>query len=133
MRESPKVQLLRRQPLLERCSARQLAEIASTVDEIEVPAGATLVKEGALGHEFVLLAEGVADVESGGELVGELGPGDYFGEIALVTGDRRTATVTARTSARLLVFNAPAFRALLARTPRVRRQVVSRAALRLAS
>ena len=52
---------------------------------------------------------------------------------ALVTGSHRTASVTTRTPARLLVFNAPAFRALLSRAPRVRRKVVSRAALRLAS
>jgi Cyclic nucleotide-binding domain len=57
-------------------------------------------------------------VESDGELVSELGPGDYFGEIALVTGARRTASITTRTPARLLVFNAPAFRALLSRAPR---------------
>ena len=133
MRENPKIQLLRRMPLFEHCSTRQLSHIASTVDEVDVPAGLTLTREGTLGHEFVLLAEGVADVESDGELVGELGPGDYFGEIALVTGERRTATVTTRTPARLLVFNEPAFRALLARAPRVRRKVVSRAALRLAS
>lgn len=133
MRENPKVRLLRRQPLFEHCSTRELAQIASTVDELEVPAGCTIAREGALGHEFVLLAEGVADVESDGTRVNELGPGDYFGEIALVTGERRTATVTTRTPARLLVFNAPAFRALLARAPRVRRKVVSTAALRLAS
>jgi CRP-like cAMP-binding protein len=133
MRDNSKIQLLRRQPLFEHCSKRELAQIAPTVDELDVPAGYTLVEQGALGHEFVVLAEGIADVESDGERVNELGPGDYLGEIALVTGERRTATVTTRTPARLLVFNAPAFRALLARAPRVRRKVVSRAALRLAS
>lgn len=133
MRRNAKVELLRRQPLFEDCSRRQLVEIAATVDEVVVPAGRTVAREGALGHEFVVLAEGVADVESDGAIVGTLGPGDYLGEIALVTGGRRTATVTTRTPARLLVFSAPAFRALLARAPRVRRKVVSRAALRLAS
>lgn len=133
MRRNAKVELLRRQPLFEDCSRRQLVEIAATVDEVVVPAGRTVAREGALGHEFVVLAEGVADVESDGAIVSTLGPGDYFGEIALVTGGRRTATVTTRTPARLLVFSAPAFRALLARAPRVRRKVVSRAALRLAS
>lgn len=133
MRGNSKIQLLRRQPLFEHCSTRELAEIASTVDEIDVPAGRTVAREGVLGHEFVVLAEGIADVESNGELVNELGPGDFFGEIALVTGERRTATVRTRTPARLLVFNAPAFRALLARAPRIRRTVVASAALRLAS
>jgi CRP-like cAMP-binding protein len=132
MRADPKVQLLRGVPLFEHCSTRQLAEIASTVDQIDVPAGRAVAREGAQGHEFVVLADGIADVESRGEVVNKLGPGDFFGEIALVTGEPRTATVTTRTPARLLVFNAPAFRALLARAPRVRRRVVASAALRLA-
>ena len=84
--------------------------------------------------EVVVLADGIAGGESdGGEFVSEFGPGDYLGEIAVVTGARRSASVTTRTPARLLVFDAPAFRALLSRAPRVRRKVVSSAALRLAS
>ncbi|MGH2972472.1 MAG: cyclic nucleotide-binding domain-containing protein [Gaiellaceae bacterium] len=133
MRENPKVQLLRSTPLFAHCSSRQLAEIASTVDEIDVPAGRTVAREGLIGHEFVVLADGIADVEQDGQIVNKLGPGDFFGEIALVTGEPRTATVTTRTPARLLVFSAPAFRALLARAPRVRRRVVASAALRAAS
>lgn len=133
MTKNPKVELLRGVPLFEHCSTRQLAEIAATVDEIDLPAGRTLTKEGLAGKEFVVLAEGIADVESEGQLVNTLGPGDFFGEISLVTGMPRTATVTTRSPARLLVLTAPAFRSLLDRAPRIRRRVMAAAALRLAS
>jgi CRP-like cAMP-binding protein len=132
MAKNPKVQALRQVPLFEHCSTRQLARIARTVDEVDLPEGRTLTQEGSTGKEFVVLAEGIADVESDGELVNTLGPGDYFGEISLVSGLPRTATVTTRSPARLLVFNAPAFRALIARAPLIRRRVVASAAFRLA-
>ena len=131
MTDNRKIKALKSVPLFAQCSTRELAEIAKTVDEIDLPEGRTLAKEGLTGKEFVVLAEGIADVESNGELVNTLGPGDFFGEISLVTGVPRTATVTTRSPARLLVLSAPAFRALLAHAPRIRRRVVAAAALRL--
>jgi len=132
MNNNSKIKALRAVPLFDQCSTRELAEIARTVDEIDLPEGRTLTQEGLTGKEFVVLAEGIADVESDGELVNTLGPGDFFGEISLVTGMPRTATVTTRSPARLLVLSAPAFRSLLGRAPRIRRRVVAAAALRLA-
>ncbi|HEY8030446.1 MAG TPA: cyclic nucleotide-binding domain-containing protein [Gaiellaceae bacterium] len=132
MTNNSKIKALKGVPLFAHCSTRQLAEIAKTVDEIDLPEGRTLTREGLTGKEFVVLAEGIADVESGGAVVNTLGPGDFFGEISLVTGLPRTATVTTRSPARLLVLSAPAFRSLLARAPRIRRRVVAAAALRLA-
>lgn len=133
MNRNSKIDLLRRIPLFEQCSGKELAELATTVDEIDLPEGRTLTREGLTGKEFVVLAEGIADVETDGKLVNTLGPGDFFGEISLVAGIPRTATVTTRSPARLVVFTAPAFRALLARAPRIRRRVVAAAALRLVS
>jgi CRP-like cAMP-binding protein len=132
MTDDPKIKALRGVPLFATCSTRELAEIAKAVDEVDLPEGRTLTREGLSGREFVVLAEGIADVESDGELLNTLGPGDFFGEISLVTGQPRTATVTTRSPARLLVLSAPAFRSLLARAPRIRRRVVAAAALRLA-
>ncbi len=132
MKKNPKVEALRRVPLFEHCSGRELSKMAATVDEVDLPEGRTLTHEGLYGKEFVVLADGIADVEQDGEVVNRLGPGDFFGEISLVTGMPRTATVTTRSPARLLVLNAHAFRSLLAQAPLIRRRVVSAAALRLA-
>ena len=132
MNANPKVDLLKQVPLFQQLSDRELKAVAALADEVDVPAGRALTREGLAGKEFVVLAEGIADVERDGEVVNHLGPGDYFGEISLVTGQPRTATVTTRSPSRLLVLTAPAFRSLLDRTPRLRQRVVARAALRLA-
>jgi CRP/FNR family cyclic AMP-dependent transcriptional regulator len=133
MNSNPKVDLLKQVPLFQQLSNRELNALAGIADEIDVPAGRALTREGLSGREFVVLAEGIADVEQGGEVVNRLGPGDYFGEIALLTGEPRTATVTTRSPSRLLVLTAPAFRSLLDRAPRLRQRVAARAALRLGS
>jgi CRP-like cAMP-binding protein len=133
MSRNPKVEQLRKIPLFDRCSKRELAGLAALVDELELPEGQTLAREGERGKEFLVLADGIADVASGGEVVNRLGPGDFFGEISLVTGEPRTATVTTRSPSRLLIFSAPAFRSLLHDAPGIRSRVLAAAALRLAS
>jgi len=133
MSRNPKVEQLRKVPLFARCSRRELAGLAALVDELELPEGQTLAREGERGKEFIVLADGIADVETGGEVVNQLGPGDFFGEIALVTGGPRTATVTTRSPAKLFVFNAPAFRSVLHDAPHIRSRVLAAAALRLAA
>jgi CRP/FNR family transcriptional regulator, cyclic AMP receptor protein len=131
MARNPKIALLAGVPLFAQCSKRDLEEIAAIADEIDFPAGRTLTREGQNGREFVVLADGIVDVERDGERVNTLGPGDFFGEISLVTGRPRTATVTTRSPARAFVLSAPAFRSLIQRAPRVRTSVLAAAALRL--
>src|ERR1700756_2771632 len=133
MARNPKVELLGGVPLFSRCSKRDLGEIAALVDEVDLPSGRTLTREGGRGREFVVLAEGIADVEQDGERVNTLGPGDFFGEIALVTGGPRTATVTTRSPVRALVLTSSAFRSLLRRDPRIKQRVLAAAALRLSN
>jgi CRP-like cAMP-binding protein len=133
MSRNPKVERLRRIPLFAHCSKRELAGLAALVDELELPEGQTLAREGERGKEFLVLADGIADVASGGEVVNRLGPGDFFGEISLVTGEPRTATVTTRSPSRLLIFSAPAFRSLLHDAPGIRSRVLAAAARRLAA
>ncbi len=127
-----KTAVLKQVPLFQRCSKQELAQVAALADEIDLPAGRSLTTEGANGREFVVLVEGIADVSRDGEVVNTLGPGDYLGEIALVTGEPRTATVTTRSPSRLLVMNAAAFRSLLHDAPQLKKRVLATAALRAA-
>ena len=130
MSRNPKVERLGKIPLFAHCSKRELAGLAALVDELELPEGQTLAREGERGKEFLVLADGIADVASGGAVVNRLGPGDFFGEISLVTGEPRTATVTTRSPSRLLIFSAPAFRSLLHDAPGIRSRVLAAAARR---
>ena len=131
LRKDAKIELIGRVPLFERCSKRELAEIASLADELSLPAGRKLAAEGASGHEFVVIIEGAAEVKRGGRVVNRLGRGDFLGEIALVTGQKRTATVTTTELSRLLVLTAPAFRTLLRDQPSLQLKVLDALAERL--
>jgi CRP-like cAMP-binding protein len=131
LRKNAKVELMRRVPLFAQCSQRELGEIASLADELSLPAGRKLAAEGAVGHEFVVLVEGAAEVKRGGRVVNRLAAGDFLGEIALVTGRKRTATVTTTEPSRLLVLTAPAFRTLLRDLPGLQLKVLDTLAARL--
>jgi CRP/FNR family transcriptional regulator, cyclic AMP receptor protein len=125
LRKNAKIELLRRVPLFERCSARELGEVAALADELAVPAGKTLAAEGRSGREFLVLVEGAADVRRSGRRVNRLGAGDFLGEIALVTGRPRTATVTTTEPSRVLVLTARDFRRLLEGMPQIAAKVLA--------
>jgi CRP-like cAMP-binding protein len=91
------VELLRRVPLFAGLEKRELEEIAGSMRERRVAAGNTVVEQGAGGAGFFIIDQGEADVLVDGEHRTTIGPGDYFGEIALLTGSDRTATITAKT------------------------------------
>ena len=94
LRKNAKVELIKRVPLFSELSKRELEEVAGIADEITLAEGTELTHEGAAGHEFLVLVEGTADVRRKGRKVNALDSGDFLGEIALVTGAPRTATVT---------------------------------------
>lgn len=131
LRKNAKLELIKRVPLFAGCSRRELEEIASIADEIHLPEGRTLTKEGATGREFLVLVEGTADVRRNGRRINTLGAGDFLGEIALVTGTPRTATVTTTSPARMLVVTARDFRSLLRRLPSMQLKVLEALAARL--
>jgi CRP/FNR family transcriptional regulator, cyclic AMP receptor protein len=110
-----KIDLIKSVPLFASASKSELAEIASIADEIDLPAGKTLIKEGDSGHEFFVIVEGTADVERGGKKIAKLGPGDFFGEIGLLGGERRVASVTATSPMRLVVLTGAQLRAIESR------------------
>jgi len=89
--------MLKKVPLFSGLDDRELEEIASSMKERRVSAGETVLEQGAGGAGFFVVDEGEAEVTVDGTTRGTIGPGDYFGEIALLTGSDRTATVTART------------------------------------
>jgi CRP/FNR family cyclic AMP-dependent transcriptional regulator len=89
--------MLKKVPLFSGLDNRELNQIASSMRERRFKAGDTITQEGAGGAGFFVVEEGEADVNVGGEKRGAIGPGDYFGEIALLNESPRTATLTART------------------------------------
>jgi CRP-like cAMP-binding protein len=110
-------------PFFSAMSKSELAAVAQQTDEIDVPAGKVLAREGDFGEEFFLIDAGTAQVTRGGEPVAELGAGDFFGEMALLGDDRRNATVTATTPMSLIVMTRPSFRALNRAHPEVHETV----------
>jgi CRP/FNR family transcriptional regulator, cyclic AMP receptor protein len=123
LRKDAKIELLKRVPLFAECSKSELEQIAALADELDLPAERNLTSEGAGGFEFLVLVEGQADVVRQEEVVNELGPGDFIGEIALVTGQPRTATVRTRGPSRILVLTASGFRALMHDVPSIEDKV----------
>src|ERR671929_2167774 len=104
-----KVDLMRKVPLFSKLKGKTLQEVASIADEIDLPKGKEMARQGDRGREFFILLEGEAEVRKDGRRVNTLGPGDFLGEISLVTKVPRTATVTTSGPARALVITDRAF------------------------
>jgi CRP/FNR family transcriptional regulator, cyclic AMP receptor protein len=133
LRKDAKLELLKGVPLFARCTKKELAEIATIADEIDLVEGKQLTKEGSRGREFFVLVEGSADVKRKRRKIGTMGPGDFLGEIALVTKTPRTATVTTTSPVRALVVSEQNFRRLLERSPEVQIKVLEALAERVAA
>ena len=127
-----KIDLIRKVPLFSRLSKTELRQLAMLADEIDLREGKEMTRQGAAGREFFVLLEGTADVEKDGRKINALGPGDFFGEIALVSHEPRTATVTATSPVRTLVITDRSFRRLLDESPQVKTKVMEAMASRLA-
>jgi CRP/FNR family transcriptional regulator, cyclic AMP receptor protein len=126
-----KVELISQVPLFARCSKQELQELASAADEIDLPEGKVLTREGDRGREFFVLLDGTAEVKQGGKTIRTLGPGDFLGEIALLDGGPRTATATAVTDSRLLSLEHQAFDDLMDSSPAIRSAVMEAVGQRL--
>jgi CRP-like cAMP-binding protein len=113
-------------------SRRELRRLSSVTDEVVVPAGSTLIDEGSFAHEFLLIEAGSAEVRRGGELVAELGPGDFAGEIGVMQSARRNATVTAATDLTVIVMTARDLRQIARELPSVAAQIDAAIAARAA-
>ena len=120
-------------PFFSDLGKKELAALAQQTDEIDVPAGKVLTRQGDIGHEFFVIETGTADVEQDGERINQLGPGDFFGELALLEEGRWTATVTATSPMDLIVMTRSSFRALDRSMPAVHARVSEAIAKRRAN
>ena len=133
LRSKAKTDLLKSVPLFEHCSRRELGKIAGITDEIAVDDGKVLITEGDRGREFFVIISGEVEVRRKGRKLATLGPGTYFGEIALLSQQPRTATVTALTPLRVLVIADRAFVGLLDEMPELWLKVARSLAERVAA
>jgi CRP/FNR family cyclic AMP-dependent transcriptional regulator len=117
--------------LFSSCTASELRKIRSSLDEIEVPKGKVLVEEGRIGLEFFIVVTGTAVVTRNRKKVATLGPGDYFGELALLDRRPRSASVTSQTDLDVLVLSQRQFNGLLQSVPTIGRKMLAAMANRL--
>jgi CRP/FNR family transcriptional regulator, cyclic AMP receptor protein len=114
---------LRAIPLFEGLGRKERREVARQADEVEVDASRNLVREGEFAYEFFAIEEGTAEVRRGDQLLAELGPGDFFGEMGLIGQVTRNASVVATSPMRLLVLTGSAFRHIERELPAVSKQI----------
>jgi CRP-like cAMP-binding protein len=132
VRSDERIQLLKQVWLFERCTHKELVALARLATPVTVEQGRVLAKEGAPGREFMVVVEGSASATSDGEEVGKVGPGSFFGELALLDGGPRTATVRAETPMLVLVLDRSEFNSLVDRSiPSVARRMLVTLAERL--
>jgi len=131
--QNVKVEALKRAPLFEGLSKKELTELARVSDDLQIAAGTVLCREGSLGREFFVIVDGEVEVTKGGKRLALRGGGEFFGEIALITTTKRTATVRATTPLRCFVLTRGDFRRVLEENPAVQRKVMEALAERVLS
>ena len=118
-------------PLFAHCNGRQIDFIATQVEEMDFPAGRVLCTEGTHGGDFFILESGAADVTRDGTKIATMKPGDFFGEIALVDGGKRTATVTTSSPTRCFVLGPRQFQNVLHQDVEIIHAVMKALAMRV--
>jgi CRP/FNR family transcriptional regulator len=127
-----KVELLSKVPLLAGLSRKDLEQVAQISDEVDLPAGRVLMKQGSYGSEFFVIIDGSVRVERDGQVLREMGPGDFLGELALLGNIARTATATCVDDGRFLVLGHREFNSLLTEYPNIQTTVLHAVAQRMA-
>jgi len=124
-------ELLARVPLFRELSKRHLRQVRSLATRVDVQPGRVLTREGGTGHEFIVVLEGEVEIRRGDKVIATRGAGDYVGEIALIEGRPRTATVVATSPAVLDVIGQREFAELLVEEPEIADRIRATAAQRL--
>jgi CRP-like cAMP-binding protein len=114
---------LKRLPFFSSMSEQDLAALAEQTEERSVAAGTVVARDGDLGDEFFVIESGTVEVTHTGAPVAKLGAGDFFGEVALIREERRTATVTATSPLVLIVMSGSSFRSLDRSRPEIREAI----------
>jgi CRP/FNR family transcriptional regulator, cyclic AMP receptor protein len=130
-RKDTKLQALKHVPLFGGMSKRDLTEVARIADELDFSAGKELIRENEPGRQFFVLLEGEAVVRRRGRKVNTLGPGDFFGEIALLSERPTTATVVTTEPALVLIITRASFDRLIRTSPQVQLKVLKALAERV--
>jgi CRP/FNR family transcriptional regulator, cyclic AMP receptor protein len=117
--------------LFSSCTTSEVRKIRGSLDEVDVPKGKVLVEEGTIGLEFFLIVSGKAAVTRSGKKVATLGPGDHFGEMALLDRHPRSASVVSESDMDLLVLSQRQFNSLLNSVPTIGRKMLAAMAQRL--
>jgi len=125
LRRDAKIELLKRVPLFAGCSKGELRELARSADELDIREGTVLTREGRPGREFFVLVDGTARVTKAGRKIADLGAGDWFGEIALITNSPRSATVTATSAGDVLVITDRRFHSVVETMPSIALKVLA--------
>jgi CRP-like cAMP-binding protein len=126
-----KLGLLERVPLFSGISREDLELLGGIADEIDVPAGRTLTREGYHEGYFFIIVSGTVRIDRGGRTINTIGAGDFLGEIALLDGGPRTATATTETPCRLLSMTHQTFHELLDTSPSIRTAILEAVGERL--
>jgi len=126
-----KLDLLRRIPLFNGFGKREIERLGMLADEVVVPDGTVLIREGDLGRDMMVLISGNVVVDRDGVRVNRLGPGDFFGEIALVNEGPRTASVATDGPARMLVITHADFHSMMDEFPEIAAQIMHTLANRI--
>jgi CRP-like cAMP-binding protein len=122
---------LQQVPLFAACSRKDLQLVARRSENVRVAGGKTIISEGETGHEFFVILEGKARVTRRGRKVATLGPGDGFGELALLEKAPRNSTIVAETDMELVVLGQREFAGLIDEVPGFARKLLSGMAHRL--
>lgn len=131
MATDEKLELLKTVPLFATCDDREIERLGMLIEEIDVPAGRVLFRQGDTAQELFIIVSGNVRIERDGAVLADTGPGDFFGEISLVTEGHRTATATCVSPSRLLVLVHRDFHSLMDEFPALKMRVLETLASRV--
>jgi len=131
MAKDEKLEVIRSVPMFCRLGKAEQQQVAELLDEVDVPAGRVLMRQGDSGDEMFVVVSGKFRVERNGVTIAERGPGSVLGEISIIAEGPRTATITAEEPSRLLVAGHREFHRLMEEHPQIRAQVLEGLAVKI--